>query len=100
MSVDVYLLPLRPADDFDAAMEVLASLDRHAEPGPHGDVRDAAELITRMDGRYSPFEKDYAAIAAFENTTEAEARRRWDHVELNGLTTGGAPLDTSRQRRK
>src|SRR5205085_2038898 len=92
MSVDVYLLPLQPTDDFDGAMDALASLDCHAGTGPNGDVRDAGEVITRMDGRYSPFEKDYAAIAAYEKTTEEEARRRYDHVELNGVAASGAPL--------
>ncbi|HEX5270926.1 MAG TPA: hypothetical protein VFW33_10580 [Gemmataceae bacterium] len=92
MSIDIYLLPLQPADSFEVAEVVLASLECNAEAGPHVDIRDAAEVIIRMDGRYTPFEKDYVAIAAFENTTEEEARRRYDHVELNGVATNGAPL--------
>lgn len=93
MSFDLYLLPLRPTDDFDAAMSLLHALDRKDPNCVYElDARDGAKTILQLDSRYQPSQKNFAEIARFEKTTEEEARRRYDSVELNGRANDGQPL--------
>jgi hypothetical protein len=84
MSTDLYLMRLRPDTDFDDAMAILDRMEEGAAGSTAGDAREAAQTLMALDPRFRPFAMDYAAIAQYEGISEAEARRRYDHVELDG----------------
>jgi hypothetical protein len=96
MSYDLYALPIGEDDD---PGDVLAAIMDFAEDD-EGD-RWTAEAKARADATASalialnpqlqPFAFDYPAIAEFEKISEAEARERYQHIELNG-PEGGSPV--------
>ena len=84
MSFDLYLLPLEPDDDYETADRLIAQLFQGADiSGPY-DARKFAKVLIDLDSRFRPIEMDYAAIARYERISEDDARRRYDHLELNG----------------
>jgi hypothetical protein len=93
MSFDLYLVPLKPTDDFEAAM---ATFERLESNGPNtsasSDVRTAAELLRKLDPRYTPFALDHDEIARFEGISVADAKERYNYVELNGPEDADEPL--------
>jgi hypothetical protein len=63
----------------------LVVADRALAAERNARIRDA---LVREDPALVPFEFDFEAIAKFEKITVEEARRRHDHIELNGPEDG------------
>lgn len=74
MSIDYIALPQRDR-----------SLLNSPEKGPRIDKEGLATAIMGAEPNFSSFQKDYQAIADFENCTVEEAKKRWNHIELNWM---------------
>jgi hypothetical protein len=94
MSYDLHLFRAEPGSDLLAAAK--ASMERQDEDidtagrGSDAEVRKQALVaaLQAVNPALEPFVFDHAEIARLQNVTEAEARRRWRHVELNGPADG------------
>jgi hypothetical protein len=96
MSYDLYALPIGPDDEPE---DVLAAVMDFAEDDEGDRWTDAAKAradatakaLIALNPLLEPYAFDYAAIAEFEKITEAAARERYQHIELNG-PEGGSPV--------
>ena len=94
MSYDLHLLPKRSGVDLLTAAR--ARLEREGEelnPGPPVPEKEArkarlAEALMQLSPQLAAFEFGYSSIAAQQHITEAEARTRYRHIELNGPEDG------------
>jgi hypothetical protein len=90
VSYDLQLFRRADGETTEAALariEAAASSDQ-LNPGPimpevEREKRRLAEALTRHMSSLQRFPFDYQRIAAMENVDEAEARRKWRHIELN-----------------
>jgi len=91
MSVDVYLLPLQPDEDFEAAMVLFTGLeDRTMSVESSFDVRPLHEVIMKLDPRYQRTETKYAEVARFVKGIGGDLN---DHfLSLHGKSEAGLPL--------
>jgi hypothetical protein len=93
MSYDLYLIKA----DIDAVTVVEALLrDSEGDDPNPGELDPSAEArkqhlvqaLQASNPALKPFEFDHSEIARIEGISEAEARRSWRHVELNGPEDG------------
>ena len=92
MSYDLYLLPLAPEDDFDAALALFSSLEHDTPIEEQFDARSAVNAVTRLDPRYEAKSFDGDPMAEFLSLPIEAARLCHDSVQLNGTGHGGWPL--------
>jgi hypothetical protein len=94
MSYDLHLF--RADSQSDSLLAAKASIELEEtdlNPGPIDPAAEAAKahLSAALEGSNPALEKfvfDYAQIAQLQKVTEAEARRQWRHIELNGPENG------------
>ena len=86
MSFDLILLEVSTDADAATVTERVAELDaRTLEGTGHLERKQRlAAAIMSVEPRYQVGEKDYDAIAEFEQISMEEARRRYDYVQLDG----------------
>ena len=77
----------------EAATAVMESEQDDVNPGPIDPTAEARKralesALRALNPSLESFVFDYAEIAEMENVTEAEARRRWRHIEMNGPEDG------------
>ena len=88
MSYDLYLAP-SPADgDVESALELqLDAADGQAatprDPAKEAWKADVVATLRALDATLKPFEVDFTEVAKHLECSEAEARERWRHIELN-----------------
>jgi hypothetical protein len=94
MSYDFHLVSRRLGPDLAAAARAQLEDDGDEfDPGPPDPEKQAGtqrlvRALTALNPQLTPFAFDHAAIAAERGITEAEARTRYRHIELNGPEDG------------
>ena len=96
MSYDLYLF--KPESGVDPLATAIALLDQEEQAGeinpgqPHPDFEHRKQQLATMLMQHNPalsiFRFGFGHIAAIEGSSEAEARIRYRHLELNGLDNG------------
>jgi hypothetical protein len=94
MSYDLHLIPARAGTaPLSAARALLEQDEGEINPGPAVPEKEArkarlTDALRRTDPQLVAFEFGYSTIAAREGISEAEARQRYRHIELNGPEDG------------
>lgn len=88
MSYDLYLAPVPADGDFESALELhLDAADGQAttprDPAMEAWKADVVGTLRALDATLKPFEVDFTEVAKHLECSEAEARERWRHIELN-----------------
>ena len=94
MSYDLHLF--RNVAGGDPVAAATASLELDSDDLNPGPIDTAAEVrkkalvsaLQAANPKLAPFRFDYAQIAQLQGLDNAEARRRWRHIELNGPEDG------------
>jgi hypothetical protein len=94
VSFDLYLLPLKPNDDADTAMEMLERVESGDAAGQFAalDVRTASDVLQRLEPKYTAFPLDHNEISKAMNISVADAKSRFNYVEMNGPEDADPPL--------
>jgi hypothetical protein len=94
MSYDLHLIPARAGTPpLSAARALIEQDEGEINPGPAVPEKEArkarlADALKRANPQLVAFEFGYSTIAAQEGISEAEARQRYRHIELNGPEDG------------
>jgi hypothetical protein len=94
MSYDLYLIPRSLGPDLVAVVRAkLQDEEDEVDPGPPVAEKEArkqrlARALTTSNPELTVFAVDHAALAAEQDITEDEARRRYRDIELNGAEDG------------
>jgi hypothetical protein len=93
MSYDIDLFKVLPGETVDSALERAFPETEDVNPGPPVPEKEAlkanlATVFLQRKPYLEPFKFDFHKIAELKGISEAEARERWRHVELNNLDNG------------
>jgi hypothetical protein len=97
MSYDFQLLPRGEVDAFLQRYEEQDEESEEINPGPIIPEREAwkrqlRDAIVAEEPQFTAFLMDYAEVARLDAITEAEARVRYRHIELNLLEDDGTGI--------
>lgn len=99
MSYELHLIRVDAAEDaLDAARrQSIRPLEKDLNPGPPVDSKEEdkqrlAACLLRFNGSLALARFDYAALAAAQKIDQAEARRRYRHLELNSEDYSGIQI--------
>lgn len=95
MSYDLHLVRPKPGEDpIEIAQAMLADDEEDGiDPGPVSSTAEQRKqrlvgALQKLNPELEPFQFGYAEIAQTHGITEAEARERFRHIELNGREDG------------